>query len=278
VQQGHAGLVTGPGCGYHAGGHPRNLMKPMLLAGSLAAAALLGAAPTWAEMRPGAVSETERAALHEEIRAYLLENPEILSEMIALLEQQREEETSANDRDLVADNTDAIFDDGFSFVGGNPYGTVTVVEFLDYQCTFCRRAHPDLQELLAADGDIRWIVKELPILGPGSELASRAAIAVLISEGPEAYADLNDRLMRLEGGITDASLDAALEEAGLDPEAIRAAMADPEVDRRLAETRQLAGELGISGTPTFVWGDRMVRGYVPLAQMETLVDELRAMN
>jgi protein-disulfide isomerase len=165
--------------------HPRNLMKPKLLAGSLAVAALLAAAPTWAEMRPGAVSETERAALHEEIRAYLLENPEILSEMIALLEQQREEETSADARDLVADNTDAIFDDGFSFVGGNPDGAITVVEFLDYQCTFCRRAHPDLQELLGADGDIRWIVKELPILGPGSELASRAAIAVLISEGPE---------------------------------------------------------------------------------------------
>ena len=114
-------------------------------------------------------------------------------------------------------HADAIFDDGFSFVGGNPEGGVTVVEFLDYQCGFCRRAHPDVAELIASDGDIRWIVKELPILGPGSELAARAAVATLIAEGPERYAALNDRLMRLEGQVDDASLDGALTETGARP-------------------------------------------------------------
>ena len=107
----------------------------------------------------------------------------------------------------------------------------------------------------------------MPILGPGSELAARAAVATLITRGPEAYAALHDRLMALEGEITDVSLDQALAEAGLDPAAIRAAMEDPEVDRRLAATRALAEKLAISGTPTFVFDDRMVRGYLPLAQM-----------
>ena len=120
--------------------------------------------------------------------------------MIALLEAEAAGATAADrPRRSSPPTRDAIFDDGFSFVGGNPEGSVTIVEFLDYQCGFCRRAHPEVRELIAADGDIRWIVKEMPILGPGSELAARAAVATLIAEGPEAYAALHDRLMRLEG-------------------------------------------------------------------------------
>jgi protein-disulfide isomerase len=249
-----------------------------LLLGPLAAFALLAALPVAAEMRPGALTDDERAALHEEIRAYLLENPELLHEMIAILEEQQKAEAAAKDQALVDENRQAILDDGFSFVGGNPDADFTVVEFLDYQCGFCRRAHPEVQELLTSDGGIRWIVKEMPILGPGSELAARAAIATLIAEGPEAYADLNDRLMRLEGQVTDESLDAVLAAAGLDVAAVRAGMSDPEVDRRLAETLALAARLQISGTPTFVFDRRMVRGYVPLAQMKAMVEEFRATN
>ena len=128
------------------------------------------------------------------------------------------------------------------------------------------------------DGDIRWIVKELPVLGPGSELAARAALATLIAQGPERYAALNDRLMRLAGQVDDASLDRALAEAGLEPAAVRAGMQDPEVTRRLEATRALAGELAISGTPTFVFDNQMVRGYLPLDEMRGLVAELRATN
>ena len=118
----------------------------------------------------------------------------------------------------------------------------------------------------------------MPILGPGSELAARAAVATMIAEGPEAYATLHDRLMRTKGEIDDAILDRALVEVGLDPVAIRVAMDDPEVERRLAETRALAEKLAIAGTPTFVFDDRMVRGYVPLDTMTSLVGEARAVN
>jgi protein-disulfide isomerase len=223
-------------------------------------------------------SETDRAALHAEIRAYLLENPEILMEVIQLLEEKQRVATEEGDRDLIASNAAQIFDDGFSWVGGNPEGSFTVVEFLDYQCSFCRKAQPELTEMIESDGDIRLIVKEMPILGPGSELAARAAMATLITKGPEAYGALHDRLMELKGEITDVSLDQALAEAGLDPAAIRPAMQDPEVDRRLAATRELAATLAISGTPTFVFDDRMVRGYLPLAQMRDLVGQVRATN
>jgi protein-disulfide isomerase len=220
--------------------------------------------------------EADRAVLHAEIRAYLLENPEILREMIALLEAESKAATSEADRDLVATNAEAIFDDGFSFVGGNPEGSFTVVEFLDYQCGYCRRAHPDLSRLIEEDGDIRWIVKEIPILGPGSELAARAAISTLIAEGPEAYATLHDRLMSLAGPIDDAVLDDELIAAGLDPAAIRAGMDSAEVTRRLAETRDLAQTLAVSGTPTFVFGDQMLRGYLPFEGMQTMLAEVRA--
>ena len=222
------------------------------------------------------LAEVDRALLHEEIRAYLLENPQILREMIALLEAEDAARAEVNDRELVVQHAEAIFEDGFSFVGGNPEGSFTIVEFLDYQCGFCKRAHPELMDLLAEDGDIRWIVKEMPILGPNSVLASRAAVATMIAEGAETYGRLVDGLMRSEGPIDDFALDEALTAAGADPATVRAAMEDPEVERRIAETRALADTLRITGTPTFVLGDLMVRGYVPRAQMQNAIAQLRA--
>lgn len=235
-------------------------------------------APEMAPVQSSPFSDAEREALHAEIRSYLLANPELLMEMLQILEEKKQAAEAVSDRELVAANRAAIFDDGFSWVGGNPEGSVTIVEFLDYQCGYCRKAQPEVTELIAADGDIRLIVKEMPILGPGSELAARAAVATLIAEGSEAYATLHDRLMRTKGKIDDGVLDKALVESGLDPAAIRVAMEDPEVERRLAETRALAGKLAIAGTPTFVFEDRMVRGYVPLDTMTGLVGEARAVN
>jgi protein-disulfide isomerase len=223
-------------------------------------------------------SDAEREAIHAEIRSYLLANPDLMMEMLQLLEEQQRVATEQGDRDLIAENAAAIFDDGFSWVGGNPDGRFTIVEFLDYQCGFCRKAQPEVAELLESDGDIKLVIKEMPILGAGSELAARAAVATLVRQGPEAYGRLHDRLMRQKGGIEDASLDKALVESGLDPASIRVAMDDPEVGRRIAETRALAEKLAITGTPTFVFDNRLVRGYLPLAQMRALVEEVRATN
>lgn len=234
------------------------------------AALLLAATPAVA-----AFDEAERQAIRDEIRAYLLENPAILTEMIGLLEAEQAGAQAEADEELIARHHEAIFDDGFSHVGGNPEGDVTMVEFLDYQCGFCRRAHPEVQALLEQDGNIRLVTKEFPILGPGSELASRAAIATLIAEGPEAYRELGDALMTREGEITEAGLDALFEETGIDAETVRAEMDSDEVTRRIAEAHVLARALGIQGTPTFVIGDRMVRGYLPLEEMENVVEAAR---
>lgn len=255
-------------------GHP---MRPLLL-GLLLVAALWTSLSPATDQTSQPMSEPERANLRAEVRAYLLENPEILVEMIALLEERQQAGPVGDEAELIASHAAAIFDDGFSFVAGDPEGDVTIVEFVDYQCGFCRRSHPEMRELVASDGDIRLIVKEMPILGPGSERASRAAIATLMTEGPQAYAAVNEALMRLEGPVTDASLGRVLTGAGLDAAVVLAAAQDEEVTRRLAETRDLAEELAISGTPTFVFGSEILRGYVPLAAMREKVAAIRAAN
>lgn len=240
--------------------------------------ALLGALPARAEMPVPPLSDAERSAFQAEVHDYLIAHPEVLMEMMSLLDARQKAAAAETDRALVAQNSKALFDDGHSWVAGNPDGAVTIVEFLDYQCAFCHKSYPDLQKLLAANGDIRLIIKDFPILGPGSDLAARAATAAMIEGGPEAYGKLNAALMTAKGPLNDASLDAAIARAGLNSAAIRAGMADAEVDRRLAANRALAEVLQISGTPTFVVQDQMVRGYLDLAEMQKLVDSTHATN
>ncbi len=241
---------------------------------------LLGAALTPAGATDAAkpMTDAERAAFRVEVHDYLLENPEVLMEMLALLDARQKAAAEKTDAVLVSENAAALFDDGYSYVAGNPEGSFTIVEFVDYQCGFCRKSFGDVHDMVDADGDIRLIVKDFPILGPGSELAARAAIATMITQGPEAYGRLNATLMGLREPVTDASLDHALTLAKLDPAAIRAGMDDPEIDRRLARNRTLAQTLAITGTPTFVVDSKMVRGYVPRGDLEKLVGELRAAN
>jgi protein-disulfide isomerase len=246
-----------------------------IIVGLITALGLLSAIPGSADT---SLTGEDRAELHAEIRSYLLEHPEILTEMIAVLEEKQQAEASLNDAELIARNSSSIFDDGFSYVGGNLDGDITIVEFSDYQCTFCRRAHPDLRELVESDGNIRLVIKEIPILGPGSELAARAAISALRVEGAQSYEALNNYLMELDGQVDETSLDRALEASVKDPGAVREGMTDAEVTRRLDQTRALAQVLQISGTPTFIFDNQMVRGYIPLASMRELVGQLRTTN
>lgn len=250
-------------------------MRPNRICQLALAALLMLAAPLRAESPLANLDDADRAALQEEIRTYLLENPEILVEMYSLLEERQRAATAETEQSLVSDNATAIFEDGFSYVGGNPEGDVTLVEFLDYQCGYCRKAHPDVARLIEEDGNIRWIVKEFPILGPNSELAARAAISTKLTEGDEAYARLHEALMT-SPPVTEQNLDAMLTANGLDAAKIRAGMDAPEVTERISATHELARTLNIAGTPTFVLGDELVRGYVPLDQLETIVANKRS--
>ncbi|MBT0956423.1 thioredoxin domain-containing protein [Alphaproteobacteria bacterium KMM 3653] len=218
----------------------------------------------------------ERQAFRAEVRAYLLENPEVLMEAIAVLEQRETAQQANADVALIAANQAAIFEDGYSHVKGNPEGDITIVEFVDYRCGYCRRAFPEVNELIKGDGNIRLITKEFPILGEESTLASRFAIAAQQQAGEEAYGKLHDEMMTFRGNFTEASLSDLAASLDIDPAPVLASMNSPEVDAVIAENRALAQNLGISGTPTFVLPNRFLRGYLPLQGMMQAVAESRA--
>ncbi len=222
------------------------------------------------------MSDQERSIFRSEIRDYLLENPEVLMEAIQSLEARRNQEAVAAEYSMLEDNRDAIFNDGYSFVGGNPDGDVTIVEFLDYRCSFCKRAFPEVEELIASDGNIRFIVKEFPILGEDSVLGSRYAIAAKMVEGDEAYKDIHDMLMLLGGALTEGSIARISKDLELDHDAITARMNDDDVSAIIASNQALGRTLQIQGTPTFIMGDNFVRGYVDLNQMRQIVESIRS--
>ncbi|GFE50303.1 DSBA oxidoreductase [Roseobacter cerasinus] len=238
---------------------------PALLAFALPAAAL----------DLGTMSDEERAQFRAEVRAYLMDNPEVIMEAVQALENRQAEAQAQADLTLVSDHAEAIFNDGFSFVGGNPDGDITLVEFMDYRCGFCKRAYGEVEKLLESDGNIRFIVKEFPILGEQSLLASRFAIATRQLEGDEAYKSLHDALMEFNGEITLPALRRLSTTYDLDADAIEARMDDEEVTEEIRKTRALAQQLQITGTPTFVMHDEMLRGFLPYDQMRAMVEEKR---
>ena len=221
------------------------------------------------------LSDAERAQFRAEVRSYLMDNPEVIMEAVELLQSREAEAQAQADVNMVSDNADAIFDDGYSWVGGNLDGDITLVEFLDYRCGYCKRAHGEVAKLLETDGNIRIIVKELPILGDESVLASRFAIATKQVAGGDAYRMMNDALMAYKGSVTIPAMRRLAEEMDMDADAIEARMASEDVTAEIAGTRALAQKLQISGTPTFVMHDELLRGYLPYDQMQALVDEKR---
>ncbi len=221
------------------------------------------------------MSDAEREVFREEVRNYLLENPEVIMEAVSVLEQRDAMAQEIADKELVASFSDDIFNDTHSWSGGNPEGDITLVEFIDYKCSFCRRAVPDVEELISSDGNIRFVVKEFPILGEQSLIASRFAISTLQTAGDDAYKAVHDALLAFEGDFTERALTRLADALGLDGGAIVDNMNSPDVDDVIAANHNLARALQINGTPTFVMENRMLRGFVPLDQMRAVAADLR---
>ena len=243
---------------------------------SLFAAILIAVATPALAFEIETMTPQERDSFRSEVRDYLLEDPEVLMEAIAVLEERRAQQAVLMEKQLLEDYRAEIFEDDFSFVGGNPDGDVTVVEFFDYRCSYCKRAHPEVQSLVEADGGIRIIFKEFPILGPESEMASRYAIATKLLEGDDAYAVVHDKLMEWSGAVNEGALGRISGGTGVDHEAILAHMNSDDVTAIIATNRQLAQVLQIQGTPSFVMGDAFLRGYLEPAQMRSMVEAVRA--
>ncbi|MEM7295998.1 MAG: DsbA family protein [Pseudomonadota bacterium] len=241
-------------------------MKRLLISAALCVSA---AAATPTDLSN--LSDEERAAFGAEIRTYLLQNPQVLVEAMQAYEAEQQAMQARADLSLVAAHADDLFDDGHSWVGGNPDGDITIVEFMDYRCGFCKRAAPEVASLLSSDPNIRLIVKEFPILGPGSERASRFAIATHALAGDRAYKTVHDQLIRLRSDVSDTVLERIASEAGLSFSAITAEMGSDATTKVISRNRQLAQRLSITGTPTFVIGGQLLRGFLPAAGMEEII-------
>ena len=238
---------------------------------SLAAAAAVSLAAPLAlpaaaqEMTP---DEVKRLALEA-----ILENPEIVMEAVEILREREAEAAAAQQAEALAGRAESLTEDPNAPVMGNPEGDVTVVEFFDYNCPYCRQASAAVKDLIAADEGVRILYREWPILGEGSVVASRAALA---AREQGMYEALHWAMMDAPGRLDEATVMAVAEEAGLDMERLRADMEAPEVDAHIEASMTLAQEIGFSGTPSFVIGETAVPGLVPLEELQRLVEEARA--
>jgi len=244
----------------------RNRILPLLAA--LAVLAFLAG-----ESRAQTPAGPDREAVERIVRDYLLANPEIVAEALQTLRARQEAEEQARAEAAIAENREAIDRHPMSPVSGNAAGDVTVVEFFDYQCGYCRRALPTMVELLDKDANVRVVWKEFPILGPVSEFAARASMA---AERQGKYHDFHIRLM---GEKDELSVERIMEVAGLvglDVAQLGRDMKDPAIQDYIQETRSLAQAIGIRGTPSFVIDGALVRGVVDSARMKELVAAARA--
>jgi protein-disulfide isomerase len=206
------------------------------------------------------------------VRAYLLENPEVLVEAMQRLQaRQRAAEASEAEAGLAA-RADEVFRDPASPVTGNPDGDISLVEFFDYNCPYCRQVAPVVAEAEAADPQLRIVYKEFPILGPGSIFAAKAALA---AHRQGLYFALHEALMQAGGRADEDSVLAVAKEIGMDIERLEAEMADPEVQAAIDRNLALAEALRITGTPGFVVGGRILRGATDLETLQTLIREAR---
>lgn len=227
------------------------MRKPLPVLAALCASAL-------------ALSACDRASddsFGERVRAYLLEHPEVIEEAVQKLGEKREQEAAQAAVSAIEANRAALEQDPRDFVA-NPNGAITLTEFFDYRCGYCKIAAPEIQEIIDNNPDVRVVFKEFPIFG---EQSDETAAIMLTDQAKAKTLELHERLMA-EKSLDDAALDRHLTAVGIDPAAAREAAQAPPIQKQIADTHELAQTLGINGTPAFVIGDRLISG----ADMESV--------
>ena len=228
-----------------------------------------------------AFTETQRTEIIEILRRALRDDPTILRDALGGLEAADRNARGEAQRAAIAREAEALFRDAGDPVRGNPRGDVTIVEFFDARCGYCKQLHPAMDALLRRDTNLRVVMKDLPILGPNSVLASHALLA---AQRQNRYPQLHDALMTLRVEPTEAVLRQQAERVGLDWTRLRRDMDDPAIGRRIEANLRLAQAVGIEGTPALVIrgaaqpdaAGTLVPGAVDLPQLERLVAEARA--
>ena len=244
---------------------------PRLFLIALFATVVIAAAALAAEP---AFTPQQKRAVEDVVRQYLLDNPEVLVEAIEALRQKQRADSARRQQESLASRRGELENDPTSPVAGNPRGNVTVVEFFDYNCPYCKKVFPSVRNLLESDGKIRYVLKELPILGPQSVAAARAALAIWKLDSNK-YMPFHAAMMKSKGKLSEATIFDLAAEAGLEPAALSKAMAEPWIDEALKKNIELAESLDINGTPGFVIGNHVIPGAVDLKTLKELVAAAR---
>ena len=230
----------------------------------------LSTVPTSAQELPKNEQE-----LQDFVRDYILENPEILIEAINLYERRQQEEAIARQQEFLSAPNSILTQSENQVVVGNPDGDVTLVEFFDYNCGFCRRALSEVDRLLEEDKNLKLVLKEFPVLGPGSVAAARVSIAAAkIDTGK--YLELHRRLLSTHGQLDLRTALAISEQVGYDKGAIEGRLEEDDIQDTIEEVYSIARTLGLTGTPTFILADEILPGAVDYETLRDKVESVRA--
>jgi protein-disulfide isomerase len=247
------------------------LLRPFLIvvaAGVLA----IGSAPARAQ----SFSDPQRGEIERIVKEYLVSHPEVLQEAIAELEKRQTDAEVVKHREGVKQHTQALFYSPRQVTIGNRQGDVTLVEFFDYNCGYCKRALSDMLTLMKEDQKLRIVLKEFPVLGPGSVEAAQVAVAVRMQDPTgKKYLEFHQKLLTGRGQADRAHALAAAKEAGLDVARLEKDMTGDEAKATLEENMRIAEALGLNGTPSYVIGNQVVIGAVGLAALKEKVGVAR---
>lgn len=245
-----------------------SLLRFLTAAGALV---FLGLAPAFAQF-----STSQRTDIEHIIREYLVSHPEVIQEAMTELQKRTAEAEAAKQQTAVKQNSQEIFNSSRQVVLGNPKGDVTMVEFFDYNCGYCKRAMSDMLTLLKTDPNLRVVLKEFPVLGPGSvEAAKVAAAARMQDKSGKKYLEFHTKLLGGRGQADKAHALAAAKDAGFDTAKIEKDMNSDEVRAQIEESFKLADALGLNGTPSYVIGKDVVVGAVGLDDLKEKINSSR---
>ncbi len=209
------------------------------------------------------------------VREYILENPEIIAEAIYVLQDRAEKEKAAQAAQALGAITETLNFSDLDPVGGNPDGKITIVEFFDYNCGYCKRANATLQQLAKNNSDLRIVYKEWPILSETSATAATISLAVNLTF-PEQYEEFHQTLLGARSLRSEEDIWKLVDKANLDREAINANMNNEKINQHLVQTSKLAKQLGITGTPAFIVGDSVLKGAYPIEDIQAAIDQTRS--
>jgi protein-disulfide isomerase len=240
---------------------------------------ILGAALALATLVPAVAAgfdAAQRSEIEKIIREYLIANPQVLQDVMMELEKRQAAMDSQRQLAAVRENSKELFSSSRQVVIGNPQGNVTMVEFFDYNCGYCKRAMDDMLTLLKNDRNLRIVLKEFPVLGPGSLEAAKVATAARTQDKTgKKYLDFHQRLMGGRGQADKARALAAAKDAGFDVAKIEKDLESEEVKASLQESFKLAQALGLNGTPSYVIGDKVIVGAVGLEALQEGINTAR---